>query len=59
MNSIDIICAVILAWAAFNGFRKGFVIGFTTLVALFAGIYGAMYYNEPIKVALNEWFNLS
>lgn len=42
MNYIDIIISLFLAWGAFNGFRKGFILEAGSLIAIIAGIYGAL-----------------
>jgi membrane protein required for colicin V production len=42
MSYFDIIIAVPLLWAAYQGFRKGFIIEVASLLALAFGIYGAI-----------------
>lgn len=46
MNWIDIVIGVPLIWAAYQGFKKGFVLEIFSLLALFAGIYGAVYFSD-------------
>jgi membrane protein required for colicin V production len=45
MNLMDVFLCVPLAWAAYRGFTKGFIMGISTLAALLLGIYGAMYFS--------------
>jgi len=42
MNYIDIFLAVLLLFAAIQGFRKGFIIEFASLAALRPGIWGGI-----------------
>lgn len=46
MNIIDIILLVPLVWFGYKGFKKGFVIEVFGLLALFAGIYAAIYFSD-------------
>ena len=59
MNYLDLIIAIPLAWGAFNGFRKGLVIEVASLVALIAGIYGAMEFSFLTASWLHENFDWS
>ena len=45
MNYIDLILLVPIIWFVVQGFRKGFVIEFASLVALILGIYAALYFS--------------
>ena len=42
MNIFDIIVYIALAWAVFNGWRRGLLMQLLSLVALFAGMYFAL-----------------
>lgn len=46
MNFIDIIILVPLAYAAWHGFRKGFIIEIFTLLALLVGIYAGIHFSD-------------
>jgi len=46
MNFIDIIILVPLAYAAWHGFRKGFIIEVFTLLALLVGIYAGIHFSD-------------
>lgn len=46
MNTIDIIIFIPLIWAAYSGFKKGFIIEVATLVALAAGIYAGVHFSN-------------
>ncbi|HAW51200.1 MAG TPA: colicin V production protein [Flavobacteriales bacterium] len=58
MNYLDIIIAIPLLWGAYNGFRKGLIIEVASLIALVAGIYGAIefsYYISDILAQYVDW----
>ena len=46
MNYIDILILIPLAYAAWKGFQKGFIIEVFTLLAFFVGIYAAVYFSD-------------
>jgi len=54
MNYLDLIIIIPLMWGAYNGFRKGLVIEVASLVALIAGIYGAMEFSFLTASWLHE-----
>lgn len=58
MNWIDIVIGVPLIWAAYQGFKKGFVLEIFSLLALFAGIYGAVYFSDFTADWLKRNFEL-
>ena len=45
MNLFDIIVYIALAWAVFNGWRRGFLLQFVSLVAVIAGLMLAAKYS--------------
>ncbi len=57
MNYLDFILLVPILIGAWKGFKKGFIIEIFTLLALFAGIYGAIHFTDYIAEILKE--NLS
>ena len=57
MNYLDIIIAIPLLWAVYNGFTKGFVIALASLVALIGGIYCAIHFSGIVGVYIIHWFN--
>jgi len=57
MNYLDFILLVPILWGAWKGFRKGFIIEIFTLLALFAGIYGAIHFSDKISTLLTETFD--
>lgn len=59
MNYLDAALILPLAWGAFNGFRKGLVIEIASLIALIAGIYGAMEFSFLISGVLKTELNWS
>ena len=58
MNIIDIILIVPIAWFAYKGFKRGFVIELTSLVALVLGIYAALYFSGYAATFLIENIHL-
>ena len=52
MNIFDIIVYIALAWAVYNGWRRGLLLQLLSLVALFAGMYFALQYGPQIGVML-------
>ncbi|MFK7757178.1 MAG: CvpA family protein [Flavobacteriales bacterium] len=54
MSVLDILIIIPVAWAGYQGFRKGFILEVTKLLALAVGIYGAIKFSEPMRVWLSE-----
>lgn len=48
MNLFDIICLIILGFAAWKGFQKGFIVEVFGILALFAGIYGGIHFSDGV-----------
>ena len=48
MNAFDLIVYIALAWAVFNGWRKGFLLQMLSLVAIVAAIYLAAEYGSQV-----------
>lgn len=46
MNILDIIILILLALGLINGLRKGFFVEVASLVALIAGVYGAIHFSD-------------
>jgi membrane protein required for colicin V production len=46
MNYLDIIFIVPLIWAGFRGFKKGFIIEVSTLIAFGLGIWGGIHFSD-------------
>lgn len=59
MSYFDLILSVPLIWGAFNGFRKGLIIEVASLVALVAGIYGAMEFSFLAASFISDKFDWS
>ena len=49
MNFIDIIIVILLGYAAVQGFKKGFVIGLFTFLALFIGLYAGIHFSDFVS----------
>lgn len=56
VSVLDIILTIPLLWAAFQGFRRGFIIEIATLLALFLGILGAIHFSHLLADFLHESF---
>jgi membrane protein required for colicin V production len=59
MNYLDIISALLLAWFAFNGYRKGLIVEVASLAALILGVYAALYFSDITADFLVEYFSMS
>ncbi len=46
MNYIDLVLAIIIIFAAIQGFRKGFIVEIASLAALILGIWGAIKFSD-------------
>ena len=49
MNVFDIIVYLALAWAVFNGWRRGFLLQMMSLVAVIAALYFATQYGSELE----------
>ena len=58
MHWIDIIIVIILAVAAFRGFRKGLIIEVAGLLALILGIYGGIYLSDTTAQFIQREFEI-
>ncbi len=52
MNVFDIIVYLALAWAVFNGWRRGFLLQMLSLVAVVAALYFATQYGAELETML-------
>ena len=52
MNVFDLIVYLALAWAVFNGWRRGFLLQLLSLVAVVAGVYVAIKYGSQAGALL-------
>jgi membrane protein required for colicin V production len=57
MNFIDILLIVPLAWFAYKGFNKGFIIELAGLIALLLGIYMATHFSHITAEYLRDDLN--
>ena len=46
MDVLDIVILALLVFGLINGFRKGFFVEVTSLIALVAGVYGAIHFSN-------------
>jgi len=58
MNYLDIILLIPILIGAWKGFKKGFIVEVFTLLALFAGIYGAIHFTDYMANILKTNFSL-
>lgn len=59
MNYLDIVLAVPLLWGLYKGISKGIVKELASLIALIAGIYGAVHFADSIHPYLKEHFSIN
>lgn len=58
MNFIDILIIVPLGYAAWQGFKKGFIIELFTLLALLVGIYAGIHFSDWTARFIRESFGV-
>jgi len=58
MNFIDIVLLIPLVYAAWKGFKKGFIIEVFTLLAFFVGIYAGVHFSDYTSSKLTESFDI-
>ncbi len=58
MNFIDIIIIVPLGYAAWQGFKKGFIIELFTLLALLVGIYAGIHFSDWTAQFIRDSFDV-
>ena len=54
MNYLDIIFIVPLIWAGFRGFKKGFIIEVSALIAFGLGIWGGIHFSDFVAELLSD-----
>lgn len=52
MNVFDLIVYLALAWAVFNGWRRGFLLQLVSLLAIAAGVWAAVKYGAQVGAML-------
>lgn len=57
VNFLDIIILIPLAYAAWIGFKKGFIIEVFTLLALVVGLYAGIHFSEYVSNAMRKTFS--
>ena len=58
MHPLDIIVSILVIIAAYRGYKKGFIISVTGLIALFVGVYAAIYFSDWVATLLKEQWNI-
>ena len=58
MVLLDIVVLVILGYAFFRGFKSGLIMQVTTLVAIIAGIWGAIHFSDRMELWLSDQVDL-
>jgi membrane protein required for colicin V production len=58
MNTLDIIILIPLAYFAFKGFNKGFIITLAMLAGLMLGIYAAIHFSEYSLTFLKDTLDM-
>jgi membrane protein required for colicin V production len=59
MNTIDLVFAILLLWAAYRGYTKGFIVQLATLAALLLGILGAVMFSDFTSELIIKKFDIS
>ena len=59
IGAVDAVLGIWLAWAMFNGFRKGLIIKVACIVALVLGIYAGFHFSSFAAEWLNQQFDWS
>jgi len=59
MNTIDLVFAILLLWAAYRGYTKGFIVQLATLAALLLGILGAVMFSDFTSELIIKKFDVS
>jgi len=59
MNTIDLVFTVLLLWAAYRGYTKGFIVQLATLAALLLGILGAVMFSDFTSSVIIKKFDVS
>jgi membrane protein required for colicin V production len=59
MNTIDLVFAILLLWAAYRGLTKGFIVQLATLAALLLGILGAVMFSDFTSELIIKKFDVS
>ncbi len=57
MSIIDIILLILLIYAMYNGYRKGFIGQLTKLAALLLGIWGAIHFSHLTSSLIQQYFS--
>ncbi|MGB0949359.1 MAG: CvpA family protein, partial [Marinirhabdus sp.] len=57
MNTIDIVLGIILLVAFYLGFKRGFILVLTSLLAVIAGAFCAIYFSGYAQARLYDWFD--
>ena len=59
MNTVDLVFAILLLWAAYRGFTKGFIVQLATFAALLLGILGAVMFSDFTSSLIIKKFDVS
>lgn len=57
MNFLDIIILVPILYAAYKGFKHGFIIELFTLLAILVGIYVGIHFSDAVAAWMKKTFN--
>jgi len=56
MNTLDILLAVPILIGAYGGFKKGFIVGVLSLLALVLGVFGGFYFlNWGVSILITDF----
>ncbi len=56
MNTLDLILAIPILIGAYGGFKKGFIVGVLSLLALILGVFGGFYFlNWGVSILISDF----
>jgi membrane protein required for colicin V production len=58
LHPLDVIVSILIIIAAFRGYKKGFIISITGLVALIVGVYVAIYFSDWVATLMKEQWDI-
>jgi membrane protein required for colicin V production len=59
MTWIDYIIGLLLGWAAFKGFRRGFIMEFLSLLGLILGFWAGLHFSKLAAGLLRDTFHIT
>ena len=57
MNALDIVIGIILVFTLVRGIFRGLVVEISSIIGIFGGIYGAVFYYQAVAQFLQRWIS--